>query len=129
MLSSFAGIFGNYTQSNYAAGCAFQDALAQERRARGLPCSVSIDLGIMRGAGYFAEEGAVGPLKQWEERFGMDETELHSLLRLAIGGEIPFQVVTGLPHGSRRCGHWYPTAIILGRPEIFPPCRLAPRWR
>lgn len=98
MLSSFGGIFGNPTQSNYAAGCAYQDALAHERRERGCKNSISIDLGIMKGLGYFQQEQrTTGHLKQWEEPFGLDESELHALIRLAIGGETEAQVVTGLP--------------------------------
>lgn len=99
MLSSFVGIFGNVTQSNYAAGCAFQDALAHERRGRGQK-AVAIDLGIMRDVGYPAEHGATGQLKAWEVPFGMHETELHSLMHLAIAGETSAQIVTGFATGD-----------------------------
>ena len=97
MLSSFAGIFGNLTQSNYAAACAFQDALAHERRARGQTASTAIDLGIIREVGYLAENGSSGYLQQWEQEFGLDETMLHSLLLMGIGNDLPAQVITGLP--------------------------------
>ncbi len=99
MLSSFAGIFGNPTQGNYAAACAFQDALAHERRGRGQK-AVAIDLGIMRDVGYLAEHGSAGYLKAWEEPFGIRETELHSLMHLAIAGETPAQMVTGFATGG-----------------------------
>jgi zearalenone synthase (highly reducing iterative type I polyketide synthase) len=46
VLSSFAGIFGNRGQANYAAAGAYQDALAHFRRSKGLR-SVTVDLGIM----------------------------------------------------------------------------------
>ncbi|KAL8738590.1 MAG: hypothetical protein Q9181_000641 [Wetmoreana brouardii] len=99
MLSSFAGIFGNLTQGNYAAACAFQDSLAHERRSRGQK-AVAIDLGIMRDVGYLAEHGSTGYLKAWEEPFGIREVELHSLMRLAIAGETPAQVITGFATGG-----------------------------
>ncbi|KAK8053725.1 hypothetical protein PG996_013026 [Apiospora saccharicola] len=59
LLSSYAGVFGNRGQSNYAAGCSFQDALAASRRARG-QSAVSVDLGQMRDVGTLAESGAQG---------------------------------------------------------------------
>ncbi|KAH7322511.1 reducing type I polyketide synthase [Stachybotrys elegans] len=58
MLSSVVGIVGNPSQSNYAAGGTFQDALAQLRRSRGLS-GVSIDLGMVGSVGYVAENEGV----------------------------------------------------------------------
>jgi acyl carrier protein len=55
LLSSLAGIYGSVSQSNYAAGCTFQDALARARTSAGLPASVSLDLGWMRTIGIVAE--------------------------------------------------------------------------
>lgn len=49
--SSIAAVFGSPGQSNHAAACAFEDALADHRRAAGLP-ALSIDWGV------FAEVGA-----------------------------------------------------------------------
>ena len=86
-LSSFAGIFGNRTQSNYAAAGAFQDALAHYRVNRGLR-AVTIDLGIMRDVGVIAERGATGPLKEWEEPFGIREEELHLIMTTIITAEL-----------------------------------------
>ena len=99
MLSSFAGIFGNRTQSDYAVACAFQDALAHERWARGQH-AVSIDLSIMKGVGYLAVKGSTGALKQWEEPFGINEAELHALIHAAIVGESSAQLVTGFATGG-----------------------------
>ncbi|KAK6221497.1 putative secondary metabolism biosynthetic enzyme [Pestalotiopsis sp. IQ-011] len=55
MLSSIAGVCGSPGQSNYAAGCSFQDALARYRSATGCRGSVSVDIGRMRNIGIIAE--------------------------------------------------------------------------
>ncbi|KAJ4422555.1 putative PKS/NRPS-like protein biosynthetic cluster [Gnomoniopsis sp. IMI 355080] len=56
LLSSLAGIYGSVGQSNYAAGCTFQDALAEYRSSLGLSSSISLDLGWMRTIGIVAEK-------------------------------------------------------------------------
>lgn len=64
LLSSVAGIYGLPGQSNYAAGCAFQDALARHRTAAGYPgASVSLDLGWMR------DDGAIHESADLKSRF------------------------------------------------------------
>ncbi|KAK7920460.1 polyketide synthase PksD [Apiospora marii] len=57
MLSSLVGVYGAMGQSNYAAGCAFQDALAKARtEANGYQgISVSLDLGWLLDAGIVSE--------------------------------------------------------------------------
>ncbi|ETS78082.1 hypothetical protein PFICI_10144 [Pestalotiopsis fici W106-1] len=55
MLSSLSGIYGSAAQSNYAAGCTYQDALAKYRIARGQK-AVSFDVGWMRTIGIIAEK-------------------------------------------------------------------------
>ncbi len=109
--SSFAGIFGNRTQANYAAGSAYEDALAKYRVARGLK-AVTIDLGIMRDVGVIAEQGSTGYLKEWEEPFGIRERELHLLIKKIIAAErhdpsiaggktaVPAQILTGFATGG-----------------------------
>lgn len=106
ILSSFAGIFGNRGQSNYAAANTYQDALAQERRELGLK-AVTVNLGIMRDVGVVAERGATGHLKEWEIPFGIREREFHSLMRMVIAAEtggqksaVPTQIITGFPTGG-----------------------------
>ncbi|RYP73024.1 hypothetical protein DL771_003892 [Monosporascus sp. 5C6A] len=58
MLSSLSCILGWASQTNYAAGGSYQDALARCRQASGLP-AVSIDIGIVKGVGYVAESRVV----------------------------------------------------------------------
>ena len=103
VLSSFAGTFGNRGQSNYAAGCAYQDAIAHYRRSMGLH-AVTLDLGLMRDVGVLAEKGITGNLAEWEEPYGIRETEFHALLKRAISGDIAGdispQVLTGLATGG-----------------------------
>ncbi|RYC60122.1 hypothetical protein CHU98_g6086 [Xylaria longipes] len=55
LLSSLASTYGAVAQSNYAAGCAFQDSLARSRSAAGFRTSMSLDLGWMREIGIIAE--------------------------------------------------------------------------
>lgn len=55
ILASIVGISGSPGQSNYAAGCAFQDALARYRTETGRRASVSLDLGWMRDDGVIRE--------------------------------------------------------------------------
>ena len=104
-LSSFAGIFGNRSQSNYAAAGAYQDALAHHRRAQGLK-AVTVDLGIMRDVGVIAEKGATSYLQEWAEPFGMREAELHVLMKKIIASEtkiegaVPAQIIKGLFSGQ-----------------------------
>ncbi|XXH03794.1 hypothetical protein Hte_010200 [Hypoxylon texense] len=54
LLSSLAGTTGPVAQSNYAAGCTFQDALARHRAAAGEK-AVSLDVGWMGDVGIVAE--------------------------------------------------------------------------
>lgn len=54
MLSSCAGVIGNYGQANYASACTFQDAFARYRTRLGLPTR-SLDLGMIESAGYVSE--------------------------------------------------------------------------
>lgn len=57
MLSSLVGIYGAMGQSNYAAGCTFQDALARARADASAyqGVSVSLDLGWLLDAGIVSE--------------------------------------------------------------------------
>ncbi|MET9432175.1 type I polyketide synthase [Streptomyces sp. NPDC003036] len=69
LYSSIAGLIGNAGQANYAAGNTFLDALAQHRRARGLPAT-SLAWGL------WAEASTISG--------GLDETDLRRLARLGL---------------------------------------------
>jgi acyl carrier protein len=58
LLSSAGAILGNAGQSNYSAGNTFQDALARFRNSRGQK-ALSLNLGMIMGQGYVAENDAV----------------------------------------------------------------------
>ncbi|KAI9728591.1 MAG: Type I Iterative PKS [Cirrosporium novae-zelandiae] len=124
ILSSFAGIFGNRSQSNYAAAGAYEDALAHYRHSQGLK-AVTLDLGVMRDVGVIAEQGATDYLKEWEEPFGIRELELHDLIKKTItsqaadDGDIPPQILTGFATGG--AAH----AASIRRPLYFDDARFS----
>ena len=99
MLSSFAALFGNRSQGNYAAGGAYQDALAHYRHTLGRK-AVSVDLGVMRDIGVIAEKGSTDYLKEWEVPFGMREKEFQALMKGIVAGEAAGDASTGqIIHG------------------------------
>ncbi|KAF5548225.1 polyketide synthase [Fusarium mexicanum] len=57
LLSSLAGVVGQMASANYAGGCAYQDALAKHRRAKGQN-ALSLDIGWMSNIGIIAEKEA-----------------------------------------------------------------------
>ncbi|KAK2758599.1 Type I Iterative PKS [Arachnomyces sp. PD_36] len=103
MLSSFAAIFGNRGQSNYAAAGAYEDALAYHRRSLGQHAT-TVDLGIIRDVGVLAETGITDSLREWEKAYGLREAEFLALIERAISGDMSQtlspQILTGLATGG-----------------------------
>ncbi|RYP52695.1 hypothetical protein DL768_002202 [Monosporascus sp. mg162] len=108
LLSSSVGIAGSRGQGNYSAGNAYEDALAHYRRSRGL-AACSIDLGMVLGVGFLAEETTEDRVhdnvKSWNF-LGIREREFLGIIDAAIrgrsvpGAEVPPQLITGLGTGG-----------------------------
>jgi hypothetical protein len=80
MLSSVSGVAGSVSQSSYAAGNTFQDALARNRTGKGLP-AVVIDLGPVASVGVIAESDA-SLLAHVEKNLGFSLVPIDCVLRL-----------------------------------------------
>lgn len=102
-LSSFTATFGSRGQGNYAAAGAYEDALAYHRRARGWHAT-TVDLGIMRDVGVLAERGMTDAFRDWEEPYGIRESDFLALMERVIdrdtAGVMSPQVITGLATGG-----------------------------
>ncbi|KAG9228044.1 hypothetical protein BJ875DRAFT_538404 [Amylocarpus encephaloides] len=102
LLSSAVGVFGNVGQSNYAIGNTYQDTLARFRVSQGEKAT-SIDLGIVLGKGFVAENQSVmNYFQQLGIMLPFSLEELFALLdfycdpSLDIPSPAYRQVVTGL---------------------------------
>ncbi|KAI1342766.1 hypothetical protein F5Y15DRAFT_428725 [Xylariaceae sp. FL0016] len=80
LLSSLSGVYGSAGQSNYAAGCTFQDALARHRTSLGQK-GLSLDVGWMRNIGIIAESEALQKRRKYAADMGqIEDTELMAVL-------------------------------------------------
>lgn len=117
LLSSIVGTLGNASQSNYAAGGTYQDALARWRVARGLPC-VSIDLAAVKSIGYVAETAGVSNRMAKLGHMSLDEDVALSLIESAILTPFCAQILAGINVGPG--AHWnQDTSSQLGRDARF----------
>lgn len=103
ILSSNVGILGSPSQSNYAAGSTYQDALASWRVARGLPC-VSIDLPVIKSVGHIAKTPGARDRMSKLGHMSLNEDVVLRLVESAILAPYDGQIVTGINVGPG--GHW-----------------------
>ncbi|KAK6193076.1 hypothetical protein LQW54_012822 [Pestalotiopsis sp. IQ-011] len=88
-LSSLAGVYGSPAQSNYAAGCAFQDSLAHYRTERGQK-AISFDVGWMRTIGIIAETESYQRYRKATADMGqIEEHEFLALLEMFCDPALP----------------------------------------
>ncbi|KAK4238694.1 hypothetical protein C8A03DRAFT_14873 [Achaetomium macrosporum] len=83
VLSSASGVLGSTSQSNYAAGGTYQDALVRHRAAQGLP-GVVLDLGIVNSVGFVAETDGVKDRLARSGHRPLEETEVLALVEHAL---------------------------------------------
>lgn len=115
MLSSVSGIAGIASQSNYAAGGSYEDAMARWRQSQNLP-GVSIDLGPISDIGYVSTDARVGERLRKDAEFAMlDEAiVLRALNAAVIHPRGRDQIIVGLT--SSPGPHWDPNGRSqLGR--------------
>ncbi|KAJ5609196.1 type I iterative polyketide synthase [Penicillium herquei] len=115
MLSSVSGVAGIASQSNYAAGGSYEDAMARWRQSQGLP-GVAIDLGPISDIGYVSTDTRVAERLRKEGEFAMlDEDIVLRALNAAVSHPMGrSQVIVGLT--STPGAHWDPNGRSqLGR--------------
>ncbi|KAI8966135.1 hypothetical protein F5Y11DRAFT_366391 [Daldinia sp. FL1419] len=116
LLSSLAGIYGSAVQSNYAAGCTFQDALAYYRTANGEK-AISFDIGWMLNSGVIAETERYEHLRRQIGDMGqIQDEELLALLELYCDPTLP---VLSPPNSQLLVGCLTPSDLIAqGRQPV-----------
>nr|WP_280275847.1 type I polyketide synthase [Nocardia wallacei] len=118
LFSSVSGVLGGPGQGNYAAANAVLDALAEYRRARGLP-GASIAWGPWAGDGMAGR--LAGTDRQRMARAGLLEmpaAQALSILDGVIGSDLPVAVAARLDHAALERGGFVPPILerLVRRP-------------
>ncbi|KAI0407872.1 polyketide synthase PksD, partial [Xylaria palmicola] len=117
LLSSTAGILGNMGQPNYAAGCAFQDALARHRKSALGDRSLSLDLGVMSTIGVIAESASLQ--RRFEAYVQIDEAAFLSVLDICCDPAQPLpagQLAVGLVTPAELLARGFEPTEVVQRP-------------
>ena len=121
-LSSVSGVVGIASQSNYAAGGSYEDAVMRWRQSQGLP-GVAIDLGPISDIGYVSVSPKVAERLRKEADFAMlDEDIVLRALNAAVTHPVnsSAQIIVGL--NSAPGPQWDP----MGRSQIGRDARFLP---
>ncbi|WP_328958718.1 type I polyketide synthase [Kitasatospora purpeofusca] len=110
LFSSAAALFGNAGQAAYAAGNAFMDALAVDRRRRGLP-ALSVQWGPFSDVGLAAAEDNRGARLAERGMAGFSTAEAWRALEGFLGADE--QVVAYVPIDLRQYLEAYPDTATL----------------
>ena len=127
LFSSVAGTFGHPGQGNYAAANAYLDALAQRRRAAGLPAT-SVAWGLWKDAGGMAGRLSRRDVEVLEEATGERELPVAqglALLSAALDHREPALVAVALDLGTLRAHARAGTLPALLRDLVRAPARRA----
>ncbi|PWY94533.1 putative polyketide synthase [Aspergillus sclerotioniger CBS 115572] len=122
MLSSVSGVVGIASQTNYAAGGSYEDAMARWRQSRNLP-GVAIDLGPISDIGYVSTSSKVADRLRKDGDFAMlDEDIVLRALNAAVLHPLHArtQIIVGL--NSAPGPQWDPQ----GRSQLGRDARFAP---
>lgn len=95
MLSSLSGVTGFVSQSNYAAGNTFQDALARHRMCSGLHAA-SVDIGIVNSVGYLIEHREQMERLRKQQYHVLSEADVLGVIEEAIVSKPERQMLLGL---------------------------------
>jgi acyl carrier protein len=96
MLSSLSGVAGTVSQSNYAAGNTYQDALARHRVNKNIPgASATIDLGVIKSVGYLVEHQDQLERLRKQGFHVLDEEDVLATIESAISSSPQNQMLLG----------------------------------